>query len=184
VGVFCVDRSGELLFGASGRLWPLLGQVLLALAADRVEQAWTVDGYVPSWLARSWGDLLFADLGEVVVVCRPVPGRPPGSSDALRPVGVYRRGAATEAAWHRAGEHLSVYDTPLATVLLRLAGVCTAGGGFAVTTLRPPAPGTPRSAVAVRSVLRRSGLLGRSAGARPGRPGDRRVVLPAREGRR
>lgn len=155
VGVFCLDRAGEPLFGASSRLWALLGQVLGALRAERVTRAWTVDGYVPSWLARSWGDLLFADLGEVVLVCRPLPGRGP----ELTPIGTYRRGAALAPAWSRSGEHLGVYDTPVAPVLLRLAQTCTVSGGFSITTLRPPAPGSPRSEVAARRLLQRSGML-------------------------
>ena len=155
MGVFCVDRTGATVFGTSNRLWSLTGQVLAVLQAERLAQAWTRDGYVPSWLARSWGDRLFTDLGEAVLVCRPLPGR---GAD-LQPVGVYRAGTAAAAAWTRAGEHLSVYDTPVAPVLLAFAQACTASGGFVVTTLRPPAPGSPRSEVAVRRLLARSGML-------------------------
>ena len=166
MGVFCVDRTGTPVFGTSNLLWSLLGQVLTALQADRVEQAFTRDGHVPSWLARSWGDLLFADLGDAVLVCRPVPGRV-----ELLPVGAYRRGTPAAAAWNRAGEHLSVYDTPVASVLLTFAQVCTTSGGFVVTTLRPPAPGSPRSDVAVRALLARSGLLPRARTRGTGRLG-------------
>ena len=160
MGVFCLDRAGTPAFGTSSRLWSLTGQVLLALGAPRAGSAWTRDGYVPSWLARAWGDTLFADLGEAVLVCRPAAGR----LGELQPIGTYRRGAADQAAWSRAGEHLSVYDTPVAAVLLRFAQTCTASTGFAVTTLRPAAPGTPRSDVAVRTLLRRSGVLVRPGG--------------------
>ena len=168
MGVFCVDRTGATVFGTSGLLWSLTGQVLHALGAPRADTAWTRDGYVPSWLARAWGDVLFADLGEAVLVCRPAPGR----LGELQPVGTYRRGSPHQASWNRAGEHLSVYDTPVATVLLAFAQVCTASTGFVVTTLRPAASGTPRSDVAVRTLMRRSGVLvpsgGRlSSGTRP-----------------
>ncbi|MCW2777880.1 MAG: hypothetical protein JWN17_1605 [Frankiales bacterium] len=176
MGVFCVDRTGDLVFGTSNLLWGLLGQVLTALSAEQVGTAWTRDGYVPSWLARSWGDTLFASLGDVVLVCRPVPGQ-----TDLHPVGTYRRGSPHEAAWSRAGEHLSVYDTPVASVVLSFAQACTAGSGFAVTTLRPPAPGSTNSDVAVRALLARSGLL-RAARRQRGRPlpGPRPVSPPPR----
>ena len=160
MGVFCVDRSGVTAFGTSGLLWSLTGQVLLALGAPRADTAWTRDGYVPSWVARAWGDALFTDLGDAVLVCRPAPGR----LDQLQPVGTYRRGSPDQAAWARAGEHLSVYDTPVATVLLLFAQTCTGSNGYTVTTLRPPAPGSPRSDVAVRTLLRRSGVLTRTVG--------------------
>lgn len=163
MGVFCVDRAGATEFGTSGLLWSLTGRVLLALGAPRADTAWTRDGYVPSWLARAWGDVLFADLGEAVLVCRPAPGR----HDELQPVGTYRRGSPDQASWNRVGEHLSVYDTPVATVLLGFAQTCTGSTGFTVTTLRPPAPGTPRSDVAVRTLLRRSGVLVRTGGRLP-----------------
>ncbi len=173
MGVFCVDRAGVQVFGTSHRLWGLLGDVLAALQAEQVAAAWTFDGYVPSWLARSWGDLLFRDLGEVVLVCRPLPGH----SSELQPVGTYRRGSPAAAALTRAGEHLSVYDTPVATALLAFAQTCTATAGFSVTTLRPPAPGSPRSEVAVRRLLARSGMLGvtgRGSGRLVGAPRRRR----------
>ena len=160
MGVFCVDRSGVQVFGTSNVLWSLLGHVLGALDAPQVSTAWTRDGYLPSWLVRSWGDVLFADLGDAVLVCRPAPGR----LGELTPVGTYRRGTSAAAAWTRAGEHLSVYDTPVAPVLLAFAQTCTASPGFAVTTLRPPAPGSPPSDVAVRELMRRSGVLSRRAG--------------------
>ena len=176
MGVFCVDRTGTPVFGTSNLLWSLVGQVLTVLGAERVEQAFVRDGYVPSWLTRSWGDVLFADLGDAVLVCRPVHGR-----SELLPVGAYRRGTGAQAAWARAGEHLSVYDTPVASVLLSFAQTCTAARGFAVTTLRPPAPGSAPSEVAVRALLARSGLLpgarrrppGRLGAARPHRPPHR-----------
>ncbi|MCW2607622.1 MAG: hypothetical protein JWO60_2315 [Frankiales bacterium] len=164
MGVFCLDRAGWPVFGTSNRLWALTGDVLRALGAERADTAWTRDGYVPSWLARSWGDCLFADLGDAVLVCRPLPGR----SD-LSPVGTYRRGSSAAAGWTRAGEHLSVYDTPVATVLLSFAQACTATAGFAVTTLRPPAPGSPRSAAAARVLLVRSGMLPARPPLGPGR---------------
>lgn len=166
MGVFCLDRAGVPVFGTSSRLWDLLGDALAALGADRLDLAWTRDGWVPSWLARSWGDLLFRDLGEVVLVCRPVPGRGPD----LAPVRAYRRGAPGARDWAREGEHLSVYDTPLAAVLLRLAQACTATGGFSVTTLRPPAPGSAVSEVAARRLLVRSGVLRRLPSSSAGRP--------------
>ena len=170
VGVFCVDRADTLVFGTSSRLWVLLGSALGVLGAERVDEAAAAlverDGHVPSWLARSWGDTLFGDLGEVVLVCRPLAGR-----DELHPVGVYRRGTAAAAAWSRAGEHLSVYDTPVAAVLLSFAQACTASSGFSVTTLRPPAPGCTPSPTAVRVLLRRSGMLRRPPGRRTGRLG-------------
>lgn len=176
MGVFCVDRSGMLVFGAPRLLWDLLGDVLRALGAEHVEQAWTRDGFVPSWLARGWGNLLFAALGDVVVVCRPLSARSP----QLRPVGVYRRGTAADAAWARAGEHLSVYDTPAAPAVLAFAQACTVGTGYIVTTLRPPAPGDVPSPVAARRLLERSGLL------RALRPsyGARRPASPAPRTRR
>ncbi|MCU1693018.1 MAG: hypothetical protein JWM64_2109 [Frankiales bacterium] len=155
MGVFCVERTGLPLFGTSNRLWSLLGDVLTALQAEQAALAWTRDGYVPSWLARSWGDTLFRDLGEVVLVCRPLPGH----GNELQPVGTYRRGSPAASSWTRAGEHLSVYDTPVAPVLLAFAQACTASSGFSVTTLRPPAPGSSRSPAAVHRLLVRSGML-------------------------
>lgn len=155
MGVFCVDRRGVLVFGASSLLWTLVGDVLRALAAPQSDAARTRDGFVPSWLARSWGDVLFADLGDVTVVARPAAERGPD----LRPVGVYRSGSAVSAAWSRSGEHVSVYDTPLAAPLLAFAQACTVSGGYVVTTLRPPAPGDTPSPVAARRLMERSGLL-------------------------
>ncbi len=87
------------------------------------------------------------------MVARPVPGR-----TDLRPVAVYRSGSPAALQWSRAGEQLSVYDLPLAPVLLHLAQFCTAGTGHAVTTLRPPAPGSAVSPVAARTWQARSGL--------------------------
>jgi hypothetical protein len=158
MGVFCTDRLSGAAFGTSNRLWDLLRDVLLALEAERVDAAWSRDGYVPSWLARSWGARLFDGLGEVVLVCRPVSTRGPG----LHPVGVYRAGSPLALRWARAGEQLSVYDTPIVPVVLNFAQFCTAGTGFTTTTLRPPAPGSARSDVAVRRLIERSGLLRRS----------------------
>lgn len=170
VGVFCTDRLSGAAFGTSNRLWDLLREVLGALEAERMDAAWTRDGYVPSWLARSWGARLFGGLGEVVLVCRPVPSRGPG----LHPVGVYRAGSPDAARWARAGEQLSVYDTAVVPVVLSFAQFCTAGTGFTTTTLRPPAPGSARSEVAVRVLLERSGLLRRSTPpARGTSPGQR-----------
>ncbi len=171
MGVFCVDRSGAPVFGTSNLLWGLIGDVLRVLGAERADTAWTRDGYLPSWLVRSWGDRLFADLGEVVLVCRPLPGRA-----ELSPVGTYRRGTAAAAAWTRAGEHLSVYDTPVVGVLLGFAQACTSTAGFAVTTLRPPAPGSVRSEEAVRTLIVRSGLLPPRSRLGAGRLG--RLPLP------
>lgn len=175
MGVFCLDRSGAPVFGTSNRLWGLTGDALRALQAERVATAWTRDGYVPSWLARSWADRLFADLGDVVLVCRPLPGRA-----ELTPVATYRRGSPAAASLTRAGEHLSVCDTPVAPVLLAFAQACTATAGFSVTTLRPPAPGSARSDVAVRTLLVRSGMLP----ARPPLGAGRLRPLPAPSRRR
>ena len=128
--------------------------------------AWTRDGYVPSWLARGWGALLFDALGDVVLVCRPLPHRGPG----LSPVGMYRTGSPAALHWARAGEQLSVYDTPVAPVVLSFAQFCASSTGFTATTLRPPAPGGARSEVAVRRLMARSGLLARCRTADRGTP--------------
>jgi len=160
VGVFATDRwSGE-VFGASNRLWRVLGECLGALGGLTppgwdLRGAWTRDGYVPSRLAQQWGRLLFDDLGEVVLSSRPDPRLGPG----LHPVAVYRRGDPAAERYRRTGEQLSPYDTALATPALRLAQFLTASAGFGVTTLRPPAPGDARSEVAVQRLLARSGLL-------------------------
>lgn len=154
MGVFCTDRLTGAGLGLSNRLWGLLGQSLVALGAPRTPDALVRDGYVPSWLARSWGATLFDGLGDLVVVARPVPGR-----TELRPVSLYRRGAPAGLQWARAGEQLSVYDLPFASVLLRFAQFCTAGTGHTVTTLRPPAPGSAISPVAARTWQTRSGLF-------------------------
>lgn len=153
MGVFCTDRLGGDVLGLSNRLWTLVGQSLTALSAPS-PQAFSRDGYVPSWLARSWGAVLFDDLGELVVVARPVPGH-----RDLRPVAVYRTGSPAALHWARSGEQLSVYDLPIAPVLLRYAQFCSAGTGHTTTTLRPPAPGTPVSPVAARTWQDRSGLF-------------------------
>lgn len=171
MGVWCTDRlTGEVL-GVPRLTWGLLGQGLVALQVPRAE-AFVPDGYVPSWLGRSWGDALFERLGELVVVARPLPGRA-----LLRPVAAYRRGSPAALSWARSGEQLSVYDLPLATLMLRYAQFCSAGTGHTTTTLRPPAPGTPISDVAARVRRRRSGLL--PAGPSGGRPGSR-PAAPAR----
>ena len=141
------------VFGTSNRLWALLGGSLAALQAPRTAEAFSRDGYVPSWLARSWGDVLFERLGELVVVCRP------GHGGELRPLAVYQRDAPAGLRWARAGEQLSVYDLPLAAVLLRYAQFCSGGSGHTTTTLRPAAPGTPVSEVAARTWQARSGLF-------------------------
>ncbi len=175
MGVFCVDRTGALVFGAPNVLWALVGDVLGALGAPHADAARTRDGFVPSWLARAWGDVVFTDLGDVVVVARPIAARGP----ALRPVGVYRSGSPGSSAWSRAGEHVSVYDTPLATPLLGFAQACTVSAGYTVTTLRPPAPGDVPSSVAARRLLERSGLL-RRAGAAARSPSRPAVRVPSR----
>jgi len=153
VGVFCTDRLTGNVLGLPNRLWVLLGESLTALGAPKVAGAFVRDGYVPSWLAQSWGAVLFDSLGELVVVARPVPGRVD-----LRPVAIYRSGSPAAITWSRAGEQLSVYDLPFAPVLLQYAQFCSAGTGYAVTTLRPPSPGSAVSAVAARTWQIRSGL--------------------------
>ncbi len=158
MGVFCTDRLTGGVLGLSGRLWSLTGQALSALDAPHLDPAWTKDGYVPARIARAWGALLFDGLGNLVVVCRPVPGR----GAELRPLVVVRAGSSSAAAWARRGEPLSVYDVAFAPVLLRVAQFCTAGSGHTVTTLRPPAPATPLSEVAARVLLERSGVLSSS----------------------
>jgi len=153
VGVFCTDRLTGVVLGLSNRLWGLAGASLAALGAPRVSEAFSREAYIPSWLARSWGDALFDSLGDLVVVARPVAGRA-----ELRPIAVYRRGAPAALQWSRAGEQLSVYDLPLASVLLHYAQFCSAGTGHTTTTLRPPAPGSAVSPVAARTWQIRSGL--------------------------
>lgn len=179
MGVWCTDRlTGEVL-GVPRLVWGLLDQSLHALQVARPE-AHVPDGYVPSWLARSWGAALFDRMGELVVVCRPLPRRGP----QLRPLGIYRSGSPAALSWARHGEQLSVYDLPLATLVLRYAQFCSAGTGHTATTLRPPAPGTPVSEVAARVRQARSGLLSaptprpphdshpaRPTGPAPGHPG-------------
>lgn len=161
MGVFCTDRLTGSVLGLPNVLFGLLGEALVALGASRPE-ALVRDGYVPSWLARSWGALLFDAIGDLVVVARPVVGRGP----EMRPVALYRQGSPAALQWARAGEQLSVYDMPFAPVLLSWAQFCTAGTGHTTTTLRPPAPGSAPSPVAARVTLVRSGLL-------PARPGPR-----------
>ena len=170
MGVWCTDRlTGEVL-GVPRLVWGLLDQSLYALQAFRPE-AHVVDGYVPSWLARSWATVLFERMGELVVVCRPLPGR----GRQLRPLAVYRSGSPAALSWGRHGEQLSVYDLPLATLLLRYAQFCSAGTGHTTTTVRPPAPGTPVSEVAARVWQARSGLL---TASRPRTPAARPASLP------
>ncbi len=156
MGVYCTDRLSGAVLGLSNRLWGLLGESLAALSAPLVPVAHVHDGYVPSWLGRVWGATLFESLGDLVVVARPVPGH-----RDLRPVAVYRAGSPAALQWSRAGEQLSVYDLPFAPVFLQYAQFCSAGTGHTLTTLRPPAPGTPVSAVAARTWQRRSGLYAR-----------------------
>lgn len=163
MGVFCTDRLTGVVLGLSNRLWSLVGQSLAALQVSHGE-AFVRDGYVPSWLARSWGAALFDDLGDLVVVARPVPGR-----EDLRPVAIHRGGSPAAVGWSRAGEQLSVYDLPLAPVLLHYAQFCSAGTGHTTTTLRPPAPGSARSPVAARTWQVRSGLY-------PARPPRKRTA--------
>ena len=55
MGVFCTDRLGGAGFGLSNRLWRLLGRSLAARRAPLLDQAFTCDGHVPSWLGRAWG---------------------------------------------------------------------------------------------------------------------------------
>lgn len=157
--MFCVDRSGAAVFGTSCVLWSLSLDGVAVLGGPQPDAARALaqdrDGFLPSWLARAWGDVLFERLADLVLVSRPARR---GSTD-LVPVGLYRRGTAVQAAWSRTGEHLGVYDTAVAPVLLHLAQVLTVAGGLVVTSLRPPAPGTPVSDVAARAVRRRSGLL-------------------------
>ena len=153
MGVFSTDRLTGVVFGLSNRLWRLLGDSLTALGAPRMSEAFVRDGYVPSWLARAWGTVLFDSLGDLVVVARPVPGRVD-----LRPVAVYRRGSPAALQWARAGEQLSVYDLPFAPVFLGYAQFCSAGTGHTVSTLRPPAPGSPVGPVAARALQARSAL--------------------------
>lgn len=159
MGVFCLDRterdpSSALVFGTPALLWALLAQALLALGAPAAD-AHTLDGYLPSWLLRGWSQTLFGALGELVLVCRPRSW----SAAELTPVGAYRAGTPAAAAWSRSGEHLSVYDTSVAPVLLHFAQIAAVAPGLIVTTLRPPAPGAGHSPVAARALMRRSGLL-------------------------
>ena len=153
MGVYCTDRLTGQVLGLSNRLWGLVGQSLSALGAPRVAEAFTRDGYVPSWVGRGWGAALFDGLGQLVVVARPVPGHVD-----LRPVAIYRSGSPAALQWARAGEQLSVYDLPFAPVLLHYAQFCSAGTGHTTTTLRPPAPGSSVSPVAARTLQVRSGL--------------------------
>ncbi len=178
MGVFLTDRTGTVL-GLSNRLWQLTGQSLTALEAPHVGLAWTRDGYVPSWLGRSWGGVLFDRLGELVVVARPVPGRVD-----LRPVAVYRSGSPSALQWARAGEQLSVYDLPFAPVLLHVAQFLSAGTGHTTTTLRPPAPGSAVSPVAARVWQVRSGLYPPPSTTRSSRTAPPPPRTPARGPRR
>ena len=173
VGVWCTDRLTGNVLGLSNRLFALLGQSLGALGAPSVGTVLVKDGYVPSWLARSWATLLFEDLGDLVVACRPVPGR----GGELRPLAVYRAGSPAGLTWARAGEQLSVYDLPFAPVLLSYAQFCSAGTGHTTTTLRPPAAGSGVSPVAARTLQTRSGLFP-SSGRRPAprSPAERRTA--------
>lgn len=168
MGVFCTDRLTGARLGLPNRVWVLLGQSLAALGAGRLDEAFVPDGYVPSWLGWDWGALLFEGLGELIFVCRPAAGR----SAALRPLATYRRGSPAALAWARHGEQLSVYDLPLAPVLLGYAQFCTAGTGHRTTTLRPTASGSATSEVAARVLQVRSGLF--PAPRRPTRTGSPR----------
>lgn len=173
MGVWCTDRLTGVVLGLSNRLFGLLGQSLAALSAPSVGTALVKDGYVPAWLARQWGAVLFDSLGDLVVVCRPVPGR---GSD-LRPLAVYRSGSPAGLSWARAGEQLSVYDLPFAPVLLGFAQFCSAGTGHTTTTLRPPAPGSAVSPVAARTWQARSGLFPSTARRpAPRTPAERRTA--------
>jgi hypothetical protein len=154
-----VERRTGAVLGLSHRLWGLLGESLQALDARDVGFVLTRDGYVPSFLAQAWGALLFERLGEVVMVCRPIPGHP----NTLRPVAVVRDGTPAAAEWSRRGEPLSAYDLPLATVFLHVAQWWTASAGFVTTTLRPVSPGNVLSEVAARTLQDRSGLALRQA---------------------
>ena len=171
MGVFCTDRLTGSVLGLSNRLWGLLGQSLAALQAPQVDAAFVRDGYVPSWLGRRWGEALFDGLGELVVVCRPLPER----AGELRPLAVYRSGSPAGLQWARRGEQLSAYDLPLAPVLLHYAQFCSAGTGHTTTTLRPPAATTPVSAVAARTWQARSGLFP-GPGSTPRTPPEKRTA--------
>jgi hypothetical protein len=158
VGVYLTDRLTESVLGLSNRLWALLSESLVALGAHDVGFVFTRDGYTPSYVAQAWGSLLFEQLGDLVVICRPIPGQP----GTLRPVAVVRGGTPAAADWARRGEQLSPYDLPLATVFLHYATWCTGSSGYVATTLRPVAPGNVLSPVAARTLQARSGLgLGR-----------------------
>ncbi len=173
MGVWCTDRLTGTVLGLSNRLFGLLGQSLAALGAPSVGVVLVPDGYVPSWLARRWAGLLFDDLGDLVVACRPVPGR--GSE--LHPLAVYRSGSPAGLTWARAGEQLSVYDLPFAPVLLQYAQFCSAGTGHTTTTLRPPAPGSAISPVAARTLQARSGMFPTSdRRPAPRSPAERRTA--------
>jgi len=183
VGVFATDRYSGEVFGASNRLWRILGECLAALGGLTppgwdLRGAWTRDGYVPARLARQWGALLFADLGEVRLASRPDPHLGPG----LHPVAIYRRGTPEAAQHRRDGEQLSPYETDLATPALRLAQFLTGSTGMTVSTQRPPAPGDARSEVAVQHLLRRSGLLGHRR-VTPHNTSPARPAEPARKAR-
>ena len=173
MGVWCTDRLTGTVLGLSNRLFALLGQSLAALSAPVVATAYVKEGYVPSWLARQWAGVLFDDLGDLVVVCRPLAGRGGG----LRPLAVYRTGSPAGLHWARAGEQLSVYDLPVAPVLLGYAQFCSAGTGHTTTTLRPPAPGSAVSPVAARTLQIRSGLFPHSdRRPAPRTPAERRTA--------
>jgi hypothetical protein len=154
MGVYLTDRLSGGVLGLSNRLWGLLRQSLTALDAPEVGFVFTRDGYTPSYVAQGWGGLLFERLGELVVVCRPIPGQP----GTLRPVAIVRGGTPVAADWARRGEPLSPYDLPLATVFLHYATWATASTGYVSTTLRPVAPGNVLSPVAARTLQARSGL--------------------------
>lgn len=174
MGVFLSDRLTGDGLGLSNLLWLLLGQSLASLGAPHLDDAFVRDGYVPSWLGRTWGSLLFDQLGDLVVVCRPARG----SGGDMRPVAVYRRGSPAALSWARHGEQLSVYELPCAPVMLGFAQFCSAGTGYAATTLRPAARGTPVSDVAARVMQIRSGLFppARGRATRPSRPSERRTA--------
>ncbi|MCW2621031.1 MAG: hypothetical protein JWL64_633 [Frankiales bacterium] len=154
MGVYLTDRLTGAVLGLSNRLWGLLGESLTALGAHDVGFVFTRDGYTPSYVAQAWGGLLFEGLGDLVVICRPVPGQP----GTLRPVTIVRAGTPAAADWARRGEALSPYDLPLATVFLHYATWTTGSSGYVSTTLRPVSPGNVLSPVAARTLQARSGL--------------------------
>ena len=168
MAVYATDRTSGEVFGASHRLWRLLGLCLQALGGFGPHPAagipgtpgtsvvpWPTDGYLPERVAHRFGSLLFDGLGSLVVTCRPVPGRPAD----LVPVDVALAGSPAVQLQRREGEQLSAYETDLAGPALAFATFCTTSTGLVVSTLRPPAPGDGPSPVAVARRLERSGFL-------------------------